>query len=198
VYSPGMRIVTAKKFFAVSKANVVVLRGLPGSGKSTAVQALTVAVNEGGCREVKTFSSDKFFTDPATGEYKFDPLKLNMAHGRCLRDYDSTLFNGQSSSLLIVDNTNLSAVEAAPYLALANAFGRCPAVLTLRVNPYEAFKRCVHGVPGDKFAGMVEVFREAMLPPWWKHYSVDERDDSLWDERTFKEVLGSAPEPKEG
>ena len=48
------------------------LRGLPGSGKSTFAKALT---------GVYTIEADRYFMDG--DEYKFDPSKLKDAHAWC-------------------------------------------------------------------------------------------------------------------
>ena len=36
---------------------------------------------------MQVFSADHYFTDRQTGEYRFDPSKLGVAHSRCLRGY---------------------------------------------------------------------------------------------------------------
>ncbi len=147
--------------------SVVVLRGLPGSGKSLVAQALADLANQGGW-ESSIWSADSFFMEE--GSYVFRPENLNRNHGLCLKGYLKTLEEGTTSEarpLILVDNTNLSGVEAAPYMAAALAYGRQPILLTVHANSYEAFKRCVHGVPADKFKQMVEHAQEPALAPWW-------------------------------
>lgn len=52
------------------------IRGLPGSGKSTLAKRLV--------GRDSFFEADQYFTDPVTGDYKFDPFKLRIAHQDCL------------------------------------------------------------------------------------------------------------------
>lgn len=47
--------------------NVIIMRGVPGSGKSTYVRNRYP--------EARVVSADRYFTDPATGEYRFDASK---------------------------------------------------------------------------------------------------------------------------
>jgi uridine kinase len=54
-------------------------RGLPGSGKSTLTRKIA-ALYESEERKCVVCAGDDFFTDKITGEYKFDPNKLQEAH----------------------------------------------------------------------------------------------------------------------
>jgi len=139
--------------------NVVVLRGVPGSGKST-----YVAKN---LPEAKVVSADKFFM--VDGEYKFNPTNLPNAHAACLREYMGHVMLGYLDDTVVVDNTNTTAVEIAPYAAIALAFGCELEVVTLECDPKVAAARNIHGVPEGGVLAMHKRLVEAQLMPWWQH-----------------------------
>lgn len=143
---------------------VIILSGVPGSGKSTWVD---VASNS--CSY--TFSADHYFINRETGEYEFNPANLGKAHGECLRDFAETIKNISSmninASTLVVDNTNTTAIEMAPYVALAAAYGVPVEIITFQCEPECAFKRGTHGVPLKSIQRMAEQIRNRKLPPFW-------------------------------
>lgn len=136
---------------------VVVMSGIPGSGKSTLAAQLFDA---GTAR----FSADDFFM--VGGEYRFDPAKIGEAHNACLRGFVAAI-QSDVHSTLVVDNTNLSIAEIAPYAALAQAFGAELEILTVRCDPAIAAARNVHGVPAERVAAMAAQLEARQLPPWW-------------------------------
>lgn len=138
---------------------VTILCGASGSGKSTWVKNL-------GDDGVLVVSADHYFM--RNGEYHFDFRKLPEAHNQCLRGFSERLVAhclAGGDSHLVVDNTNTTVAEIAPYYALASAYG---AEVEIRVfsGEYEN----VHGVPEKSVKAMRE--RVAKLrdsaPPWWK------------------------------
>lgn len=96
---------------------VFILQGVSGSGKSTWAQARLASASERGV-VCKLVSADSFFLDEQ-GEYRFDGRKLPQAHGRCFADFLLSL--GTIADEIIVDNTNSTAVEIAPYMAAVAA-----------------------------------------------------------------------------
>ncbi len=139
---------------------VVVLSGIPGSGKSTyARERFPDAV---------VFSADAYFTDPADGTYRFNPALLGVAHGQCLRGFAYALHAG-AAELLVVDNTNLTVAELAPYAALALAYNAELQIITICCDIETAATRNVHGVPRHSIARMWSALGERKLPPWWPH-----------------------------
>lgn len=138
---------------------VIVLRGVPGSGKSHQAACMTGAT---------VVSADHYFID-SDGEYKFDPSKIAAAHAACLRRFLDEL-TSPSSELLIVDNTNASIAEMAPYMALAGAFGVEAEIIEVACDPAVAAARNVHGVPPDVVHKLHEIARanDPLIPPWWK------------------------------
>lgn len=88
---------------------LILLRGLPGSGKTTLAKAL------GGIH----VEADQYFMED--GEYKFDASKLKDAHGWCQSIVDSYLRNGFEK--IIVSNTFTQEWEMKSYYDLANKYG---------------------------------------------------------------------------
>lgn len=137
---------------------VIILRGIPGSGKSTWTKA---NAPEGAV----VCSADHFFEKE--GEYKFDPRQLPAAHGSCLMKFVGAVADPRNT--VVVDNTSTTAVEVAPYASLALAYGHELRVVTLKVDPEVAHERNVHGVPLEGIRAMARRLEEStgQLPPWW-------------------------------
>jgi len=125
---------------------VVILRGISGSGKSTLAaklfKVLADSAPRGWCSIV---SADNYFTK-LNGDYVFDASKLGEAHKACLRGFHNRL-GMVDQDLLIVDNTNTTALEIAPYAQLALAFGHEVNVITVECDIETAVARNVHSVP---------------------------------------------------
>jgi predicted kinase len=139
--------------------HVVVLRAISGAGKTTYARQL-LAQHVGTSRVV---SADHLFE--VDGEYRFDPARIGEAHAACLRAFVDALESG--TELVIVDNTNTSVIECAPYMALAPAFGYSAEIHQLEVDPRVAAARNTHGVPADVVAKMAAKLAADQLPPWW-------------------------------
>ena len=90
-----------------------ILRGLPGSGKSTLAKEIT---SNGG----SIFSTDEFFLDKESGEYHFNTKSLPKAHYWNQLRTKYSLEKGISP--IVIDNTNLKAWEAQPYVLLAKEY----------------------------------------------------------------------------
>lgn len=152
---------------------VIILRGIPGSGKSSLQKKLWP--------KAVVVSEDTFFID-ANGKYNFDPMKLGEARNRCLLEFiaEMTYLRELKESgtpviaedfTVIVDNTNCSLVEMAPYVAIADAFDIPVRVLSLQVPIGQAVERNIHGVPKETIVNMEQKFTEAnqVFPSWWTH-----------------------------
>lgn len=100
---------------------VIILSGASGAGKTTEANRLETTLTADG-ETVLIVSAQNFFLDEETGEYEFNPTKLEEAHGECLYDFTEAL-RGEDITVLIVDNANLTENEIAPYLRLATAYG---------------------------------------------------------------------------
>lgn len=142
---------------------VVLMRGIPGVGKS-------YVVNQ---QFSKAFvcSTDRFFINPRTQAYEFDASKLGEAHGNCLKAFLHAITDNEP--LVVVDNVNAKALDMAPYVALGEAFGYHVRIITLlpTMSLPDIAKRNVHGVPLEKIQRYdVELTVESkLLPRWWHH-----------------------------
>uniref|UniRef100_A0A3B4VLE3 NEDD4 binding protein 2 n=1 Tax=Seriola dumerili TaxID=41447 RepID=A0A3B4VLE3_SERDU len=93
---------------------LVLLRGAPGSGKSTKARAL-LEHNPGGV----ILSTDDYFT--RHGEYQFDPTALGEAHEWNHNQAKEAFERGTNP--IIIDNTNMQGWEMKPYVVQALKHG---------------------------------------------------------------------------
>jgi len=151
---------------------VEILRGIPGSGKSTFAKKLIEARSKELSRPLVAWvdyvivSADQFFE--RDGEYKFDAKELDSAHKMCLQNFEAALRG--NIPYIIVDNTNLSAWEISPYYLLADAKNYSVRIITVRAPPEVAHKRGIHGVTWSKTTRMFErlIKGEQEMPWHWK------------------------------
>lgn len=94
--------------------NLVLIRGLPGSGKSTMAKKFAA-------RGYEHFEADQYFEDE-DGSYVFDWRALHRAHSQCLTKTSWHLADGKSC---VVSNTFTTFEEIEPYLQAAESAGAC-------------------------------------------------------------------------
>lgn len=164
----GLVINDTQELLKLCKGGVLILAGLPGSGKSKLARELSKIHNN-----TLVLSSDDYFM--RSGEYRFDPAKLGEAHDKCWHDYIAMCNIAPKwalgSGLVIVDNTNTSPFELAPYVRYATGL-RIPA-LTLFVS--RTFELCVrdqiHGVSLETMQRMSRNLTNTLndFPSYWNH-----------------------------
>lgn len=111
---------------------LIIIRGLPGSGKTTFAHSLTTAV----------FEADDFFTQP-DGSYQFDRDKLKEAHQQC----QMRVFRAMQSEvpIIAVSNTAVKRWEMKVYKAMAVAFEYEVTEITMS----QSLRPNIHGVPEE-------------------------------------------------
>jgi NEDD4-binding protein 2 len=143
---------------------LIVMRGVPGSGKSTRAKSLKATYESLG-HPVCIFSTDDFFVK--NGVYTFVMPALGHAHAWNLNRALMAMIEG--SPVVIVDNTNTTGWEPKPYVKAGLRLGYEVQIIEPE-TPWafiaeECAKRTVHGVP-------VETIR-AMLARWEKNLTVE-------------------------
>lgn len=115
------------------------IRGLPGSGKSTFAQTLSDAFVDSDCSDcmARRFEADMYFY--RNGKYEFNKNDLGAAHDWCKIKTEETLAAGQ---VAIVSNTFTTKKELKPYFELAKQYGAKLTVITMNGN-YGS----IHNVP---------------------------------------------------
>lgn len=136
---------------------VEILCGLPGSGKSTYARGYPNAV---------VCSADDYMVD-SRGQYFFSPDRLAYCHQVCLRKFEVAIRRGAPAHI-IVDNTNTTPWEIAPYYQLADAQGWNPVVVKFDTPIEVCLSRQTHGVPEYRMLQMSERLQALSLPPWVK------------------------------
>lgn len=163
------------EFCASSEQPVIVLRGVSGSGKSTLARWLAVRARSRSetMGPDQVVSADAYFVRDR--EYCFRPDLLPMAHAKCLREFERLLSRDVP---IVVDNTNTTNVEAAPYMALAAAHGSQALLLTIPTPAEIAGPRNEHGVPMSTVQAQAERIAKANaeLPPFWDCAVLAEED----------------------
>ncbi len=138
---------------------LTLIRGLPGSGKSSLAELMLGA----------TVSADDYFV--VEGGYNFDPARLGLAHAAC---QVSTRLELAAGRPVVVANTFSQKWEIEPYLVIAKTFGARLYVADLYdggLTDLELFERNVHGVPLEVITTMRERWEHDWkagnpLPPW--------------------------------
>jgi hypothetical protein len=120
--------------------DLILVRGLPGSGKSTI----------GGIISDTVHSADDYFIDDA-GEYKFDGIRLREAHKYCEDMCRADMLNVRDK--IVVCNTFTTEWEMESYYNMAKEHGY--RVHSIIVENRHNTKN-IHGVGDDK----VEVMRK--------------------------------------
>lgn len=156
---------------------VVVMSGLSGSGKSTYVQDVLFGrkkegnvIQWAGNGSCVVLSADDYFIG-RDGVYRFDPTKLSSAHGECFRNFISALES--ECELVVVDNTNTTNEEIAPYMLGAQAYGYDAEIVTLRASVSMCVERNTHGVTQRGIEAQWVRLCSRKLLPWWKNSDID-------------------------
>ena len=118
---------------------LILLRGLPGSGKSTVAKLFDKALH---------FEADMYFLD-ADGNYQFDASRIKNAHNWCRDSVMDAMREGHP--IVVVSNTFTQEWEMDAYYLLAEELGY--RVTSMIVENRHAGKN-IHGCPDDKIEQM--------------------------------------------
>ena len=131
--------------------NLILLRGVPGSGKSTTAKLL----GAGGAGYAH-FEADQYFM--VDGEYKFDPTKLKEAHTWCRDNVEHAMLLNHTTgynSTIIVSNTFTQEWEMQAYYDLAKSWGYTVFSIIVE-NRHGGVNE--HGVPDEVLTKMKDRF----------------------------------------
>lgn len=135
--------------------NVVIMIGPSGSGKSTYI--------ENNLKDYFVCSADNFFI--TNGEYKYDPNKIGEAHQICLKSFIEEVQKGEKN--IVVDNTNTSIEQLAPYYSIAKAYNYNVKFVKMECTSDICVNRNQHGVNKKTIDGMFFNFSRLRLPKYW-------------------------------
>ena len=153
---------------------VILMSGIPGSGKSTYVERL---IREDSEKKFCICSADHYFQTDSSGrydpeaEYRFDTSKLQQAHAACLRKFVDEIVPGSKNSswadVIVVDNTNTTAMELSPYVQIAMAYNVPVEIVTINCDPHSAAERNLHGVSYQACSRMNANIQNRAIPTFW-------------------------------
>lgn len=128
---------------------LILLRGLPGAGKSTLATLLS---------NKYVVETDMYFIDDFTGEYKFNQRDLSKAHNWCRDTVE--FWMKYNVKKIVVANTFTQERELKGYYELAKQYGY--KVHSLIVENRHGNKS-VHNVPDDTIDNMLNRFEIKLL-----------------------------------
>lgn len=131
------------------QGDLILLRGLPGSGKTTLANIILQQPNN---NPQEILSADDFFEDE-NGEYNFDFTKLKEAHNYC--QFRCSERMRQQKSRIVVANTFTQNWEMDEYFKMAERYNY--RVHTIIVENRHGNEN-IHGVPKDKLQQMKKRF----------------------------------------
>ncbi|XP_065534483.1 NEDD4-binding protein 2-like 2 [Lathamus discolor] len=143
-----------------SQKLLLILRGLPGSGKTTLSHVLL-----GQSRDGTVFSTDDYFRQQSG--YTYNAAQLGDAHNWNQKRAKQAMEQGKSP--VIIDNTNTQAWEMKPYVEAALEKGYRVEFhepdTWWKFDPEELEKRNKHGVTREKIAQMLERYEYQISIP---------------------------------
>lgn len=125
---------------------LVIIRGIPGSGKTTMAKEIC-----DGIIKHPHFEADDFFTHSYLDEYNFSPELVKYAHQYCQLNTMKAMY--EQHPKIVVSNTFTQIWELEPYLDMAKQFG-----YEVDIYVCDGEYPNVHGVPQEKVEEMKRRF----------------------------------------
>lgn len=125
--------------------NLILIRGIPGSGKTT----LATKIMESVLENCTHYEADMYFMDN-DGNYNWERSKIREAHQWC---QDKTDYDLERGYTVIVSNTFTTIKELKPYMSLAEKYCITPTIITCHNN-----WGSIHNVPPDTIIAMQNRF----------------------------------------
>ncbi|XP_064509050.1 NEDD4-binding protein 2 isoform X1 [Pseudopipra pipra] len=182
VQQPRVCHMMRKKMHLIGQV-LVLLRGVPGSGKSYLARNI-LEDNPGGI----ILSTDDYFNKH--GQYHYDPNCLGEAHDWNRKRAKEAFEMGITP--IIIDNTNIQAWEMKPYVTLAQQFKyevmfREPDTWW-KFKPKELERRNIHGVSKEKIKRMLERYERCLTVRSILDSSVPDKSEAAgWSEDPSQE-----------
>jgi len=132
--------------------SLILLRGLPGSGKTFLANVL----NENG--KYPVHSIDSYFIDSDTGEYSFEHQKNFLAYKQCEEQARSSMEKGFQK--IFIDNTFTLEWEMEPYFKLASEYNYKIFVVTVE-NRHGS--RNTHNISKEQMEKMAAKYKVQLM-----------------------------------
>lgn len=130
--------------------HLIILRGLPGSGKTSLARIL--------CEDrYPVYSVDDYFTDEE-GNYQFDYKENHLAYKQCEEQTRASMMAGAPK--IFIHNTFTIAWEIEPYFKMAAEYGYQVHVVT--VENYHNGQN-LHGITEEQVHKMAEKYKVKLL-----------------------------------
>lgn len=142
---------------------LLILRGIPGSGKSTYAKSFAKAT---------VMSADDYFLTPE-GQYVYRPEKLQTAHELCYLRFVKAVIN--NDEIIIIDNMNIDAWHISPYYMLGEVFDYAVEIVNFLTDIETSYQRNIHNVPKQDIESAAERIRTTKLPKHWTQVSAKNR-----------------------
>lgn len=131
--------------------SLIILRGLPGSGKTTLANILSE-------NKWPVFSIDSYFTDPITNKYHFQFDKNHLAYKNCEEQTKQAMQN--KIEKIFIDNVFSIDWEIEPYFKLASKNNYSIFIVT--VENYHGNKN-IHEISEEQIQKMAAKYKVKLL-----------------------------------
>ncbi|KAF7989881.1 hypothetical protein HCN44_008555 [Aphidius gifuensis] len=151
-----------KKLINNNNKVLILVRGLPGSGKTTLSKSI-IESTIGGDSSKYIYSADDYFIT-TNGTWKYDSSKIADAHATTQKKVLDALKHDITP--IIIDNTNLQAWEMRPYATMAVQRGYIIEIIDIDTpwsqNVNELSRKNNHNVPKEKIRTMMNRYEHGL------------------------------------